>query len=48
MTTPRFDGYDQALTMAQSAVAEVLSGGAALQTRLLTAQREINIFLSRS
>ena len=48
VTTPRFDGYDQALTMAQSAVAEVLSGNAALQTCLLTAQREINIFLSRA
>ena len=47
VTTPKFDRYDQALTMAQSAVAEVLSGDEALQTRLLSAQREINIFLSR-
>lgn len=46
--TPRFDSYDQALTMAQSAVSEILSGEEVLQTRLLSAQREINIFLNRS
>lgn len=45
---PRFDRRDQALTMAQSVVSEAISSGEALQTRLLTAQREINIFLSRS
>ena len=45
---PRFDRCDQALTMAQSVVSEAISSGEALQTRLLTAQREINIFLSRS
>ena len=46
VTTPKFDRYDQALAMAQGAVAEVLSGSETLQTRLLTAQREINIFLN--
>ena len=48
VTAPKFDRYDQALTMAQSAVTEILTGSEALQTRLLTAQREINIFLSRA
>lgn len=48
VTAPKFDRYDQALTMAQSAVTEILSGSEALQTRLLTAQREINIFLSHA
>ena len=48
VTTPKFDRYDQALTMAQSVVTEILSGSENPQTRLLTAQREINIFLGRS
>lgn len=48
VVTPRFDEYAQALTMAQSAVTETLSSGEILLSRLQTARREINIFLSRS
>ena len=48
VTAPKFDLYDQALTMAQSEVAEILSKSEGFQTQLLAAQREINIFLSRS
>ncbi len=48
VVTPRFDEYAQALSMAQSAVTETLGSGEGLQSRLQTAQREINIFLSRS
>lgn len=48
VVTPRFDKYAQALTMAQSAVSEAMSGDQILQSRLQTAQREINIYLSSS
>ena len=44
---PRFDKYDQALAMAQNAVAETFSNGDVLQSRLQRAQREINIYLNR-
>ena len=44
---PIFDKYDQALAMAQSAVAEALSNGDVLQSRLQSSQREINIYLNR-
>lgn len=45
---PKFDGYEQALTMAQSAVTQVMNSNDALNSRLLAAQREINIYLSKS
>ena len=44
----QFDGYEQALAMAQSAVAQVMNSSDALNSRLLAAQREINIYLSKS
>ena len=44
---PHFDGYDQALMMAESAVAEQLEADEIQDNALLTAQREINIFLGK-
>lgn len=45
---PQFDGYRQALTMAEQAVSDALSGSGGLHTQLISSQREINIFLSQS
>lgn len=44
VSAPRFDGYEQALMMAESAVADESAPG----DRLTVAQREINVFLSES
>ena len=45
VSAPQFERYNQAMIMAESAVAE--SGGQNQQSRMLTAQREINIFLNQ-
>lgn len=45
VSAPQFERYNQAMIMAESAVAE--SGGQNQQSRILTAQREINIFLNQ-
>lgn len=47
VAVPGFDGYQQALMIAENAVAEELSGETSQKNRLLTAQREINIFLNQ-
>lgn len=44
VVVPRFDAYNQAMIMAESAVQETTEG----QSRMLTVQREINIFLNKS
>lgn len=43
---PQFERYSQAMSMAESAVAEADSGQNQ-QSRMLAAQREINVFLSQ-
>ena len=48
LTVPKFDGYDQALTMAQTAVAKVMNSGESAVSPLLEPQREINLFLSKN
>ena len=48
VVVPRFDAYSQAMIMAESAVQESADGGTAGQSRMLTAQREINIFLNKT
>lgn len=45
---PKFSGCEQAMTMAQSAVAQVMNDEETLTSRLLSAQREINIYLGKS
>ncbi len=46
VSAPQFERYNQAMIMAESAVAE--SGSSQnQQSRMLTAQREINIFLNQ-
>lgn len=47
LTVPKFDGYDQALNMAQTAVSQVLNSGDSAVSPLLEPQREINLFLSK-
>ena len=44
--SPQFEGRDQAMAMAESAVAEA-AGEMNLQSRLLAAQRKINVFLNQ-
>lgn len=44
---PRFERYDQALAMAESAVADELSRDQIDGSGIMTAQREINLFLNR-
>lgn len=46
VVVPRFGAYSQAMIMAESAVQETADGQAG-QSRMLTAQREINVFLSK-
>ena len=46
VATPRFERYEQAMIMAESAAAED-GNGQNQQSRMLTAQREINIFLNQ-
>lgn len=48
VTVPRFDGYDQALTMAQTAVSQMLNSGDSVVSPLLEPQREINLFLNKN
>ncbi|MBQ9348516.1 MAG: extracellular solute-binding protein [Oscillibacter sp.] len=45
VVTPRFDGYDQALIMAESAVADELSRDPSRGNGVVAAQRAINLFL---
>ena len=47
VSAPRFDGYEQALMMAENAVADELEQERAQSDRLTAAQREITIFLGR-
>ena len=44
---PRFDTYSQAMIMAESAAANELNSEILQKSRLLNAQREINIYLSQ-
>ena len=46
VTAPRFDGYDQALIMAESAVADEMKRDMNRGNGIAAAQREINLFLS--
>ncbi len=48
VVAPRFNDYDQAMVMAEQAVAEAISGDQIDQSRMLTTQREINIYLNQS
>ena len=48
VVVPRFDSYDQAMIMAERAVQEAVDGSQTGQSRMLTVQREINIFLNKS
>ena len=48
VVAPRFNDYDQAMMMAERAVSEALAGDQVDQSRLLTTQREINVYLSQS
>ena len=47
VVVPRFGAYNQAMIMAESAVQETADGQNG-QSRMLSAQREINIFLNKS
>ncbi len=47
VVAPRFDTYSQAMIMAESAVANELSSEILQKSRLLNAQREINIYLNQ-
>lgn len=47
LTVPKFDGYDQALNMAQTAVDQMMNSGDSAVSPLLEPQREINLFLSK-
>ena len=47
VVAPRFNDYDQARVMAEQAVAEAISGDQIDQSRMLTTQREINIYLNQ-
>lgn len=47
LTVPKFDGYDQALNMAQTAVSQAMNSGDSAVSPLLEPQREINLFLSK-
>ena len=46
VVAPRFDEYDQAVMMAERAVSEALSSEQLDLNRMLTAQREINVYLT--
>ena len=48
VVAPRFDKYDQALIMAESAVADEMSQDQTRSNGIAAAQREINLFLSKS
>ena len=48
VVVPRFGSYNQAMIMAESAVQETMDGTQTGQSRMLTTQREINIFLNKS
>ena len=48
VVAPRFDKYDQALIMAESAVAAEMSQDQSRGNGIAAAQREINLFLSKS
>lgn len=47
VSVSRFNKYDQAITMARSAVSAALESDQSLESQLLTARREINVFLSQ-
>lgn len=47
VVAPRFNDYGQAMMMAEQAVAEAMSGDQIDQSRMLTTQREINIYLNQ-
>ena len=47
VSAPRFDGYEQALMMAESAVADEMAAESANGNGLTAAQREINVFLGK-
>ena len=47
VVAPRFDGYDQALIMAENAVDNELSQDRGHSNGVAAAQREINLFLSK-
>ena len=48
VVAPRFDGYSQAMMMAEQAVTETMLSEQSEQSKMITAQREINIYLSQS
>ncbi len=48
VVAPRFNDYDQAMMMAEQAVAEAMSSDQVDQSKMLTMQREINIYLNQS
>lgn len=44
---PRFDSYNQVMMMVENAVSDELNGETQQRNQLLSAQREINIYLSQ-
>lgn len=48
VVAPRFDGYSQAMLMAEQAVSEVMLSEQVEQSQMVSTQREINIYLSQS
>ncbi len=46
VSAPQFEGYDQAMSMAENAVAEA-DGSQNQQSLMLAAQRKINVFLNQ-
>ena len=47
VSAPRFDGYEQALMMAENAVADAMALDRTRGNGLISAQREINVFLGK-
>lgn len=48
VVTPRFDGFSQAMMMAEQAVSDAMLSEQSQQSQMVTAQREINIYLNQS
>lgn len=48
VVTPRFDGFNQAMMMAEQAVGAAMLSEQSQQSQMVTAQREINIYLNQS